>query len=390
MGDTFSATNAASSGIQLDRKVIKELCRRSDRPGLVFLAKWITSLIATGYLVYLSMGSPWLWPAMFVYGTAISLPAYAMSHESAHGTAFRTRWINEIVFWITSLIYMEEPLHRRYTHTNHHTYTWHVGKDSQMPFDTPVTLRVWLLEITGIALTYFHLLTLLRLVSGRYTEIMKWVIPQNEFPRIRRNAFIFVGIYGGYATIAEAAGLAAFLSIVVSLFVYRGCSFGEVIPITAVALRRSAAIIMIVVAALLFGHWLTETRMPAKLVEFVTEIDLKAWQFLLIMSAIMLILGTVLEGLSIVLITVPLVLPLLHQFNIDPVHYAIIVVINIEMAMLTPPVGLNLFVLSSVSKAPVSEVIKGILPFLVLMLILLLAVTFLPALSLFLPSFVLG
>ena len=184
--------------------------------------------------------------------------------------------------------------------------------------------------------------------------------------------------------------MAAFLAILVSLVVYRGCTLREVIPITAVALRRSAAIIMIVVAALLFGHWLTETRMPVKLVEFVTAIDLEAWQFLIIMSAIMLILGTVLEGLAIVLITVPLVLPLLHQFNIDPVHYAIIVVINIEMAMLTPPVGLNLFVLSSVSKAPVSEVIKGILPFLGLMAILLLAVTFVPALSLFLPAVILN
>lgn len=219
-----------------------------------------------------------------------------------------------------------------------------------------------------------------------------------EFARVNLNALpavlipvvIFVGIYGGYATIAEAAGLAAFLAILVSLVVYRGCTLREVIPITAVALRRSAAIIMIVVAALLFGHWLTETRMPVKLVEFVTAIDLEAWQFLIIMSAIMLILGTVLEGLSIVLITVPLVLPLLHQFNIDPVHYAIIVVINIEMAMLTPPVGLNLFVLSSVSKAPVSEVIKGILPFLGLMAILLLAVTFVPALSLFLPAVKIG
>lgn len=209
-------------------------------------------------------------------------------------------------------------------------------------------------------------------------------------PAVLIPVVIFVGIYGGYATIAEAAGLAAFLAIVVSLVVYRGCTLCEVIPITAVALRRSAAIIMIVVAALLFGHWLTETRMPVKLVEFVTAIDLEAWQFLIIMSAIMLILGTVLEGLSIVLITVPLVLPLLHQFNIDPVHYAIIVVINIEMAMLTPPVGLNLFVLSSVSKAPVSEVIKGILPFLGLMAILLLAVTFVPALSLFLPAVILN
>jgi C4-dicarboxylate transporter DctM subunit len=201
---------------------------------------------------------------------------------------------------------------------------------------------------------------------------------------------IFVGIYGGYATIAEAAGLAAFLAMFVSLTVYRGCSIVEIIPITAVALRRSASIIMIVVAALLFGHWLTETRMPVKLVEFVTEIDLQAWQFLVIMSLIMLVLGTVLEGLSIVLITVPLVLPLLHQFEIDPVHYAIIVVINIEIAMLTPPVGLNLFVLSGVSKAPVSEVIKGILPFLGLMVILLIAVTFIPSLSLYLPEAVLN
>ena len=162
----------------------------------------------------------------------------------------------------------------------------------------------------------------------------------------------------------------------------------EILPITAIAVRRSAAIIMIVVAALLFGHWLTETRMPVHMIEFVTEIDLKFWQFLLLMNLSMIILGTVLEGLSIVLITVPLVLPLLAQFNIDPIHYAIIVVINIEIAMLTPPVGLNLFVLSGVSGAPVSEVIRGILPFLILMVILLIAVTFVPYLSTGLPNYI--
>ena len=201
---------------------------------------------------------------------------------------------------------------------------------------------------------------------------------------------IFVGIYGGYATIAEAAGLAALLSIIVSLTVYRGCGWRDVLPVTAIAMRRSAAIIMIVIAALLFGHWLTETRMPARLVEFVTTIELEGWQFLLFMNLVMLLLGTVLEGLSIVLITVPLVLPLFSHFDIDPVHYAIIVVINIEMAMLTPPVGLNLFVLSGVAKAPLSEVIRGILPFLALMAILLLSVTFIPALSLTLPGLVFG
>jgi C4-dicarboxylate transporter DctM subunit len=199
---------------------------------------------------------------------------------------------------------------------------------------------------------------------------------------------IFVGIYGGYATIAEAAGLAALLSIMVSLFVYRGCTLSEVIPLTAIAVRRSASIIVIVLAALLFSHWLTETRMPVRMVEALSAYDLKAWHFLVFISLVMLLLGTVLEGLSIVLIVVPLVLPLLRALGIDPVHFAIIVVINIEIAMLTPPIGLNLFVLSGVSKAPVTEVIRGILPFLGLMLVLLILVTFLPVLSTGLPNWV--
>lgn len=207
-------------------------------------------------------------------------------------------------------------------------------------------------------------------------------------PALAIPLLIFIGIYGGYATISESAALAAILSILVSLVVYRGCGVRDVLPIASTAMIRSASIIMIVVAAFLFGHWLTESRMPARLVDFVVEIDLKAWQFLILMNLTMLLLGTVLEGLSIVLITLPLVLPLFRQFGIDPVHYAIIVVVNIEMAMLTPPVGLNLFVLSGVSKAPVSEVIRGILPFLGLMAILLLAVTFVPALALTLPGLV--
>lgn len=199
---------------------------------------------------------------------------------------------------------------------------------------------------------------------------------------------IFLGIYGGFATIAEAAGLAAILSIMVSLLVYRGCTLPEVLPITAIAVRRSASIIMIVLAALLFSHWLTETRMPVRLVDEITKYNLQAWQFLVLISIVMLLLGTVLEGLSIVLIIVPLVLPLLYHLGIDPVHFAIIVVINIEIAMLTPPIGLNLFVLSGVSKAPVSEVIRGITPFLLLMVVLLILVTFIPFLSVGLPGWV--
>lgn len=207
-------------------------------------------------------------------------------------------------------------------------------------------------------------------------------------PAIVIPLMIFVGIYGGYTTIAEAAALAAFLAGAVSLTVYRGCTLKDVIPIFGDSMRRSAAIILIVAAAMLFGHWLTETGIPADVVEFVRDINLTGWQFLLLINVVMLVLGTVLEGISIILITVPLVMPLLEQFGIDPVHYAIIVVINIELAMLTPPIGLNLYVLSGVSGAPVTEVIRGVLPFVLLMLVLLMVVTYIPWLSLALPDYV--
>ena len=201
---------------------------------------------------------------------------------------------------------------------------------------------------------------------------------------------VFVGIYGGYATVAEAAALAAALSFVAGGFFYRGFVLREAPAIAAVALRRSAVIIVIVAGAVLFAHWLTETGAPQRLVEAVVDINLSAWQFLLAMNIIMLFLGMILEGVSIILITVPLLLPVLAALDINPIHYAIIVVINIELAMLTPPVGLNLYVLSGAAKAPVGEVARGALPFVLIMVVLLLVITFFPALSLWLPEYFFG
>ena len=190
----MAPTNAASSGVTLDRKTLKAIARRSDGPGLVYLACWGAGLLATGSFVWLSLGTWWMWPAMFVHGVVLSVPAYAISHETAHGTAFRSHWLNETVLWIGSLIYMEEPLHRRYTHTNHHTFTWHVGKDSQMPFDTPMTLARWLAEISGFALMRFQATVMLRLVSGRYCDVMRMVAPDDELRKMSRNAWVFLAV----------------------------------------------------------------------------------------------------------------------------------------------------------------------------------------------------
>lgn len=198
----FKATNAASSGIRIDKKLMKALARRSDRPGLIYLAQWAGFLAVTGALVWAALGTVWMWPAMFVYGVFLTVPSYSMSHETAHGTAFKTRWLNETVLWVTSLLYIEEPLHRRYTHTNHHTYTWHVGMDSQMPFDTPMTLKGWGMEILGLSLARFHTQVLFELAFRRFSDIQKMVIPEAELPKLTRNARIFLVIYAAIPVLA--------------------------------------------------------------------------------------------------------------------------------------------------------------------------------------------
>ena len=197
-------TSAASSGITLDRKVLKSIARRTDRPGVAYLATWMTGLMLTGAGVWMTLGTLWVWPAMLAHGVLLTVPAYSFSHETAHGTAFRTRWLNEAVLWVTSLVYAEEPLHRRYTHTNHHSFTWHVGKDSQMPFDTPLTFGGWIAEISGYALARFHAGVLWRLATGRYTKTMRNLIPAQELPTLTRNARIFLSIYGGMAALLAA------------------------------------------------------------------------------------------------------------------------------------------------------------------------------------------
>ncbi len=202
----YIPTNAASSGVRLDRKTLKSIAARSDRPGLIYIGQWVVALIVTGGLVYGSPGTFWVWPAMVLHGIVLTVPAYAFSHETAHGTAFRTRWLNETVLWVTSLLYMEEPLHRRYTHTNHHTFTWHVGKDSQMPFDTPMGLGGWLTEVTGFGLLRFHLHVFVQLATRRYTDTMKMVTPEGEFDRMTRNARIMLVIYALIA-VAPFAGV---------------------------------------------------------------------------------------------------------------------------------------------------------------------------------------
>jgi C4-dicarboxylate transporter DctM subunit len=208
-------------------------------------------------------------------------------------------------------------------------------------------------------------------------------------PALAIPVVVLGGIYGGFVTVTEAAALSALLAIVAG-FIYRAASLSAFPAMLRDSIDRTAAVVIMVAGATLLSAWLTESRLANDLVEVVVGLDMQWWQFLLVMNVILLILGTVLEGIAMILITVPLTLPILHQFGISPIHYAIIVTINVELAALSPPIGLNLFVMAQVADAPVKEVTRGVIPFAILMLVLLMLVTFIPALSTFLPNLVLG
>ncbi len=209
-------------------------------------------------------------------------------------------------------------------------------------------------------------------------------------PALSIPVIIAVCIYGGLTTVSEAAALSAVAALVVSVGFYRTIKPGQILAVTARGLGNAAAIIVIVAVALAFGHWITESGLPARAVKLIGEAGLSAWQFLLIINAIMFVLGMFLEVASILLITLPILLPMLGPLGISPIHFAIVLTINMEIAMITPPVGLNLYVLTGISGAPISEAIRGVSPFILLLIAMLVAITYLPEISLWLPTLVYG
>jgi C4-dicarboxylate transporter DctM subunit len=198
------------------------------------------------------------------------------------------------------------------------------------------------------------------------------------------------GLYGGFVTLTETAALSAVVAIVLALFVYREVKLGDFLQVMTHAVRSAAAIMIIIAMALAFGHLITETGIAQKTLDFVKGLDIQPWQFLLAVNIILIILGMFLEVFSILLIMVPIILPLLEPLGIDPIHFGVVLVINMELALMSPPVGLNLFVISNISKIPLAQVLRGTMPFFILMVGLLLVVTYIPIISTWLPDLLMG
>ncbi|MBK9325227.1 MAG: TRAP transporter large permease subunit [Hydrogenophilales bacterium] len=192
------------------------------------------------------------------------------------------------------------------------------------------------------------------------------------------------GIYGGVFTPTEAAAVSAVYAFLCATVIYRTLKLRDVPKVLLHGANTSAMLLYIITNAILFNFLLTSEQIPQALAEWVTHMNLEPWQFLVIVNITLLLAGQFMEPSSIILILAPLFLPIAKALGIDPIHLGVIMTVNMEIGMLTPPVGLNLYVASHLSHMGLTDVSKAALPFVGVMILYLMLITYVPEVSLWL------
>lgn len=241
------------------------------------------------------------------------------------------------------------------------------------------------------------LMTLLGLVSW-------WIARKNNYPRMRKatwgerakafresvwGLFLIVivlgGIYSGMFTPTEAAAMSAVYAFIVAVFVYRDVPFKKIPKVLLDSASMSAMLLYIITNAVLFSFLMTHENIPQAMADWIIGNDLGVVAFLLVTNVLLLLAGNVMEPSSIILILAPILFPVAMQLGIDPIHFGVLITVNMEVGMCHPPVGLNLYVASGITKMGISELTVAVWPWLLAMVGFMLLVTYVPAISLWLP-----
>ena len=193
------------------------------------------------------------------------------------------------------------------------------------------------------------------------------------------------GIYSGIFTPTEAAAMSAVYAFIVAVFVYQDLTLKQVPKVLLDSASMSAMLLYIITNAVLFSFLMTYENIPQAMAQWLLDMGLGAMGFLLMVNLLLLLAGNVMEPSSIVLILAPILFPVAMQLGIDPIHFGILIVVNMEVGMCHPPVGLNLYVASGITKMGITELTVAVWPWLLTMLVFLVVVTYWPPLSLWLP-----
>lgn len=198
---------------------------------------------------------------------------------------------------------------------------------------------------------------------------------------------IIGGIYTGIFTPTEAAAVGTVYALAITFFVYRSVTIQDMPAILRATIKTSCMIFSIMIGAMLFGYILTILQVPQALMRLVTEGDLNRWIVMLGINIMLLILGCVLETVSIILITLPMLYPIIKALGFDPIWFNVVLLINMELALITPPVGMNLFVIKGISEdSSIQDIIAGTAPFAAIMVFEILLLCFVPEIATWLPS----
>jgi len=215
---------------------------------------------------------------------------------------------------------------------------------------------------------------------------VRWQKFKESFWALMTIVIIIGGIYGGVFTPTEAAAVSAIWALFVSLFIYKDIKIKDLAPVFFESAKTSGMILFIIANASMFAYFLTLENIPQELTDLVLNMHLNKYMFLVAVNILLLIAGNFMEPSSIIMITVPLLLPIAKSLGINPIHFGVIITINMELGMLTPPVGLNLFVASGITKEPIKEVVKSVIPWFLVLLFGLILITYIPQISLWLPN----
>ena len=194
------------------------------------------------------------------------------------------------------------------------------------------------------------------------------------------------GIYSGMFTPTEAAAMSAVYAFVVAVFIYKDIGLKDVPKILLNSANMSAMLLYIITNAVMFSFILANENIPQQLTAFMIEMGFGKIAFLLAVNVILLMAGNFMEPSSIMLIFAPIVFPIAMQLGIDPIHLGVMMVVNMEVGMCHPPVGLNLYVASGLTKMGITELTVAVWPWLLTMLVFLVMATYWPAMSLWLPK----
>jgi C4-dicarboxylate transporter, DctM subunit len=249
--------------------------------------------------------------------------------------------------------------------------------------------------VPGILLAFFLGVTTWFLARKHNYPRLKRATWAERFHAFRKSAWgllliviVMGGIYTGIFTPTEAAGMAAVYAFIIAVFVYKDLKIAQVGKVLLDSAAMSAMLLYIITNAVLFSFLMTSENVPQAMAGWLTGQGLGPIAFLLVVNVLLLLAGNVMEPSSIVLIMAPILFPVAVQLGIDPIHFGVLIVVNMEVGMCHPPVGLNLYVASGIAKMGISELTMAVMPWLLTMLAFLGLISYVPQISLWLPHLI--